>query len=505
MKKRVIIVGLDGATWDIIDKFIDRLPNIKRIINSGCRGTLISAIPCVTASAWPSAFTGVNPGKHGGFGFFKYTKTYEKIPTNSSDIKYPYLWELLSKKGLKTISVAVPLTYPVKKINGIMISGFTTPGTDCDFTYPKELKSKILRQFPNYHVDPPHAFEANPTEYRQDIFDIAEQNSELTKMLLKEIPDWDLFITVFSSTDWIQHYYLDEPDSLFRVYSTIDKFLAWFFENVYDENTTIILMSDHGFEEKTRVVNINRLLEEKGYLKTKKSATKSILASTGGLRSSLKKFDIFNLRRIMPYSIKEQIPTKKYDVVSIDLEKSAAWFPSTGGRGVFVKDKSLVDDLASLLSSLKDPKTNQNIFTHVWKRQDIYEGPYTEMAPDLLLHPKTGYEIVETYHNEWIIDVIWPDRIGTHNEKGIIAAMGGQVSNKKLDMYIWDIATTVLVLLGLPLYYDMDGEFKRDLFKENSDFYSKKAQYIPNVKTVAKKAIHLRKSRKKEQSPGNKI
>ena len=69
--KRVLVIGLDGATWDVLEPWIrdGTLPNLARIRGSGSWGPLISSVPPITAAAWSTFMTGKRPGKHGVYHF----------------------------------------------------------------------------------------------------------------------------------------------------------------------------------------------------------------------------------------------------------------------------------------------------------------------------------------------------------------------------------------------------------------------------------------------------
>ena len=125
MDKKVIFVGLDGATWNQFDKFLQNntMPNLKNILKSGTKGSLKSYFPFTSTSSWLSILTGANPGKHG----VPHLGTKERK-------EIPILWEILSKQNIKNLIVNDLSTYPPLKINGIMISA--------DFSDPRSNSSK---------------------------------------------------------------------------------------------------------------------------------------------------------------------------------------------------------------------------------------------------------------------------------------------------------------------------------------------------------------------------
>ena len=109
MKQRVIVIGLDGATFDVMDPLLEdgQLPHMGGLVNKGTTGRLLSTIPYSTIPAWPSFMTGKNPGKHGVFDFFRFAEGERRL-ANSQDIRSPTLWELLSQHGKRSIVINVP-------------------------------------------------------------------------------------------------------------------------------------------------------------------------------------------------------------------------------------------------------------------------------------------------------------------------------------------------------------------------------------------------------------
>ena len=212
LTKRVLILGLDGATWDVLTPMIDagRMPNLKRFVEQGASGVLHSTQPPITPAAWTTFMTGKGPGLHGIVDFEKYNVHTHELTFNSTfEIQEKTLWELLGAKGLRVGSVNVPMTYPPQPVNGFMISGFETPSTDVEFTYPPELKQDILREIPDYNyrtnwrrkafggVD---VLQAN-LDYICDSF---SQGARLTEFCGDKY-GWDVMMIVYKLVDNLQH------------------------------------------------------------------------------------------------------------------------------------------------------------------------------------------------------------------------------------------------------------------------------------------------------------
>src|SRR5512135_955303 len=99
-RHRVMLIGFDGATLDLIQPWIHSgiLPNFARLMAQGACGPLESTIPPVTPAAWGTMATGVNPGKHGVYDFFARKEgSYETYIVNAGDRHGATLWGLLSE------------------------------------------------------------------------------------------------------------------------------------------------------------------------------------------------------------------------------------------------------------------------------------------------------------------------------------------------------------------------------------------------------------------------
>ena len=284
-KPKVIVIGLDGATFKILRPWMNEglLPNLKFLVDNGGSGELESTMPRHSAPAWTSFMTGVNPGKHGIFGFFKpfKDKRYTNELVTSKDIKCKTIFEILSERGKKSIVVNLPITYPPFKINGAMVGcGLTTPSTDLDFTYPKDLLEKIGIKKTDYilNVTPRKYSDNERKTFFADLIKEAEQKKEICLKLMKS-NNWDLFVLVFGGTDRLQHFYWHHIDpahpkydkaeaekvlpSIINYYQKLDTIIGDFLKQI-DDNTSLFLMSDHGFGPFEKKVAINNILKQNG-------------------------------------------------------------------------------------------------------------------------------------------------------------------------------------------------------------------------------------------------
>ena len=142
---RVFVLGLDGATLDIMEPMIEagELPTFREIMKGGCYGRLRSVVPPLSPPAWVSFSTGRLPGSHGILGFTKMLpRSYQMKLVTGQDNRSRTLWDVVGGTGKRVIVLNVPMTYPPKPVNGLLVSGLDTPDLHSDFTYPAELKQE---------------------------------------------------------------------------------------------------------------------------------------------------------------------------------------------------------------------------------------------------------------------------------------------------------------------------------------------------------------------------
>src|SRR6267142_34436 len=153
---KVAVIGLDCATPTLVfDRFRDRLPNLGRLLHEGAWGPLESCHPPITVPAWSSMMSGYDPGELGIYGFRnRKDHSYDRYTmANASTVKVDRVWDVLSREGRQVILLGVPQTYPIRPINGFVVSDFLTPSTASVYTYPSSLKHEIERVADGYVFD----------------------------------------------------------------------------------------------------------------------------------------------------------------------------------------------------------------------------------------------------------------------------------------------------------------------------------------------------------------
>ncbi len=192
-KRRILTIGLDCAAPELVfDRWRQDLPNLSRLADQGLYGDLDSCIPAITVPAWSSMLSSKDPGTLGIYGFRnRADHSYDKMfIATSTSVRHPRVWELLGEQGKTSVVIGVPQTYPVKPLNGYLISSFLTPGIQNDFAYPAQLKDEVLKIAPDYDFDV-RQFRTNDKDYLlRQIHEMTEKRFRVVDRLLVDKP-WD--------------------------------------------------------------------------------------------------------------------------------------------------------------------------------------------------------------------------------------------------------------------------------------------------------------------------
>lgn len=285
-RKRALLIGLDCASPQLIfETFRDDLPTLRRLMTGGTWGTLESSTPCITVPAWSSMMTSRDAGELGIYGFRNRAGwDYDALITaDSSAVPYPRLWEILGAQGKQSLIVNVPQTYPVKPLQGALVSCFLTPNTSASFSYPAILKAEILKHTPNYDFDVRDFRTSDKAGLYQRLLDLTALQYETFNRLLQS-QSWDFAMHVNMGTDRLHHGFwryhdpqhrLHEPNSPFKhairdYYKLVDEHIARLLQSV-DDDTLIGVVSDHGVLRMDGAIAINDWLWKNGWLSLKQA------------------------------------------------------------------------------------------------------------------------------------------------------------------------------------------------------------------------------------------
>lgn len=496
-RKRVFVVGLDGATFDVIHPMSRRgkLPTLSQMMAEGVSGELASTIPPNSSVAWSSFMTGKNPGKHGVYYFLeKKTGSYERPVITFRSIKSRTLWNTLSEHNKKVCVVNVPITYPPEEVNGCLISGLLAPDRNSNFTHPPSLHMELLKELGDYPLD--HEAEEmwqkgdELKAYQHAIYS-TRKVMEATKFLMKK-KDWDFFITVFTITDRFQHvgwkYTLPwfkernpglaaKYENLIEVaYELADELLCEIRSSL-DEDTRLMVISDHGCGPISGKFYINKWLIDRGYLQLKRGAR---------LTGSSKRF----MKGLLGQTGDQFKPQGESDFNCVDWPRTKAFSSfSSGEEIIYINLKGrepmgvvepgreyegLRDRIISDLYQVRDHAGKQ-LIEKAYRREELYDGEYLDMAPDIQfvtrdmsVHPESNLFA----ENILVRPEERPEEYfpALHRQNGIFLLEGKSVrrGNRLSGANIMDVAPTILHLFDLPIPRDMDGRVLLECLDEGA-------------------------------------
>ncbi len=462
--RKVMVIGLDcGAPELVFDKYKDELPTLRRLYSNGLYGDLESCIPAITVPAWASMMSSKDPGTLGIYGFRNRSDyTYDNMyVANSTAVKEPRLWDILGEAGKQVVLVGVPQTFPAKPVNGVCVTCFLTPTLESGFTYPAALADKLLSLAPRYQVDVKNFRTPDKEWLLQQIWDMTEMRFEVLNYLMETQP-WDYFMWVEMGVDRIHHgmwSYMDpahrkyEPGnkyeySIREYYKLIDAQLARMLDKI-DDNTVVLVVSDHGGKKMDGGICINEWLWRNGYLAFKEDP--------------VEQFDAEGRHILTPFAKLE-----------VDWSKTRAWgdggyygrvFLNVEGRepeGIVKREdyERLRDELIERFKAIPGPD-GEDIGTQVYKPQEVYRK-VRNVAPDLIVYwgnlnwrsvGSLGHGGIYTFEND-----TGPDE-ANHAQNGMFILYDPRSTEKKrvTGRQLMDVAPTLLELMGLPVPPDMQG------------------------------------------------
>jgi len=489
------VVGLDAATFDIIDPLVEAgdLPHLAGLLGRGARGQLRSTTHPLTPLAWTTMVTGVNAGRHGIWDFSERDETgYRLRLVNGSHSRVPALWTRLSAAGRSVGVVNVPFTWPAPEVDGFLLAGMDAAAREDGMTFPRNLVSEVQERFGRLLLD--HSFPLDSTG-AIDLDYVRRACAQRVEIIrwLKERYEPELLFTVFMAADHVHH--LAWPDwerrgresTVAEVYRILDGALGDLLDGVGAGETdgvrdaNVMVVSDHGGGKLDGVVNLNAWLEQEGWL---------AYGDAKGAASRKRGHDLFELRRLFPeslrYAVKQRIPRLRerayrlrgYSIVDWPHTKAFS-YGMFGNIVINVRGRErdgivepgeeyeqLRDEIIERALALRSPH-GEAIVKAVHRRENLFEGGALERIPDL---------VVEFDDYAWLgkgnlttrTPSIW-DTIsitpssghvygGSHRADGIFVLAGPDARPETtLSPGIQDVAPTVLYLLGEPIPSSLEG------------------------------------------------
>jgi predicted AlkP superfamily phosphohydrolase/phosphomutase len=501
---RVLVIGLDGATFDLIKPWAQagHLPTLQRLMDEGAHGELRSTVPPMTGPAWTSFATGVNPGKHRLYDWIARDEdSYTFSPVTALDCTAPTLYTLLSQVGRRVCALNIPMTYPPTPVNGVLVSGMPAPSTKVTVTYPTGLLNEIVGAVGEYilYPDPGQAY----SDSGVDAF--LERLYRTTDVRLKTLDylrgreAWDFAMVVFNGTDTISHAlwkYMDASHPLYEsakaekygnairdYYRHLDGKLAGIVDTL-PEDTTLIVMSDHGFGPFHKFIHVNNWLLQQGFMAVQpRPATriKRTLFQRGltpmNVYDTLMRMGLGGLKReVVRGQGQGLLKTLFLSFEDIDWRRTQAY--SLGNVGQIYLNvvgrepygcvqpgadyERVRETIMAQLQTLRDPETGEAVVETIYRREELYHGEHLDKAPDIVFLPRRleyfGFGEYE-FGSHKIIESMRRGISGTHRMNGIFMAYGRAIRPGATveNASLYDLAPTILRLMGEAVPEHMDG------------------------------------------------
>lgn len=489
-KCRLVLIGLDGATFEVIDQLRaeGRLPHIASLIQRGTRASLLAGIPISGCSGWTTLVTGKYPGGHGIFGSH-HREGYRERAINSHDVRAEALWEMLGRHGLRAAVIGAPVTYPPPRVNGVMVSGPPMPrGVHA---YPAELAEELSLAVDGYpsaclgvdwgsilHLRGAGALE----RHVERCFDLSLRAA--LQVWRREA--WDLFACAFCELNRVQRL-VPWPDDLSRRGAAARRALVQRCYQKADQvvgelvaatgkGCTIALVSAYGFGENRKTFYVNRWLADQGWLALKSRPRRRWRMALGILDEALGAvgFEIGGIFGKIPVWLPRRGAMALHEVV--EWPQTRAFAASADLDGIYInlrgrEPQGIVEPgveyeetrgaLITMLRDIRDPDSGQPVVVWARRREEVFHGPYLDQAPDVVYATRR-----HGYPQSGELDVAPELRAtdaggaGGHRAHGVLILAGPAVKRGATlaECRAVDVAPTLLRAAGFPIAQDLDGE-----------------------------------------------
>lgn len=444
---KLVIVGLAGADPSLaFERWLDDLPNLRQLTETGVWGRLESCCPPQAIPAWSCMASSKDPGTIGVYGSRgRRDWSYEELGVASNlEMRQPRLWDYVARAGRDSLIVGVPQTFPILRApRGVMVTGFLTPNRTCPYTHPSELADELEELVGHYHFDVEDIPPDNRSALRERISAVTEQRFRVCRHLISTRP-WslmwmvDMGIARMQSAFWR---YMDPAhrehlpnhalaDAIHDYYVEVDARIGELVATLDRDRTAICVVSDHGAKRLDGGFCLNDWLIREGLL-------------------------TLNAPVASP---------RRLEMTAIDWSRTKAWadggcsgacYLNVAGRephGVVPQEEyeSLRESLMERIEALPGPD-GKPITTRVFRPDSLYRE-LRGYPPDLVVVAGNyHYQVVGQVGHDgvWVTEPPGGADDATCAMNGLYVFSHGSLPSGPRDATIYDILPTCLRLLSL--------------------------------------------------------
>jgi predicted AlkP superfamily phosphohydrolase/phosphomutase len=439
----------------VFGPWLDEMPNTRRLTEGSIHGPLESTIPPITVPAWMSMMTSKDAGQLGMYGFRNRSSNgYGDLFTvDSSNVKEKTVWNYLSRNRLRSILVGIPLTYPPKPLNGLMVCSFLTPNKEVEFTYPPELKNSLDEMAGGDYIIDVEDFRSPEKQKTLDqIYAMTKGRFRAFRRLLQG-EEWDFAMMVEMGPDRVHHAFWRYHDRNHRLYEKGHEFEDVIHQyylymdseigktlDVLPADTSVMIVSDHGAKGMHGAICINEYLIREGLL-----SLKAYPGEPTRLKTDM--IDWNNTRVWGDGGYYARI------FLNVEGREPNGQIPASGLE-------SFKRELKSKLEALED-ENGKNIGTKVFFPEEIYKE-CKGIPPDMIVYlgdldwrsaGTVGNRTLHLFEND-----TGPDD-ANHAQDGIFIWHNRGGPSAPVDkLSIYDIAPSILDFYGIDVPNDMIGK-----------------------------------------------
>ena len=522
-KNRLLFIGLDAGDAQLIDEWCieGRLPNISRMKAEGIWGRMHTTAEIFHVSAWPSIFTGTTPDRHGLYHAYVTRPGHQGLLRPRPDQSaFPFLWQLLSERGLRSVIFDAFLTCPLRDFNGVQIVDWGSWSWFWEPTMiPGSLRKEVRRKFGPYPSDDHSKVGMTPVTdingFRQRLLAAVDTKTQVVKWLIQK-EEWDLFLVVFGEAHPAGHYfwhmhdasYITHPKedpkelrhALRDVYVALDSAIGKLLQ-IVDRDTTVMVVSGDGIAANYSGSHLlPDVLTRIGALNNEGTVTGDPHA--GEQRAGTPRPDLLStLRTMVPESLRNAISRRllsrqmkeqlslRWKTAGIAWPRTRAFVIENANEGyirINLKGRepegtvspgsdyaNLCEEIRRTAAAMTNPATGKPAALAVYKTDDICDGPCRSHMPDVVIVWNIdarvttrlwmdGYGLVQVKDANCAVA---PYYTGNHWPNAFAAAIGPDVPQGVAleGGSILDLAPTILARFGIAPPGYMNGTVLREL------------------------------------------